>query len=266
MKNYDHMETVDKNRHAKLRVKQNPDFGHAKTFNIAAVSMSELTACAANYPIVFVQNPDNQQYRPVAMLGLRPGENSYYNENGWDTTYVPMMIQRHPFLIGFDDREEDSNTLTTCLDRNSTLFSEDEGIAMFSEAGEETDYLRSRMNLLSAIFEGEKITEKFTQKVAELDLLMPLELLLQPQDGEPRKVAGMFTIDERKMRALTAEQITELHKLDFLPACYIIMASLFQLHELMRLRNLKSGELCNYRIELLPQGQNQEQPFNVGGA
>lgn len=263
MKNYDHMETVDKSRHAKLRVKQSQDFGHAKTFNLAAVSLAELSAVAANYPIVFIQNPDNKEYRPVAMFGLRPGENDFYVEKGWDATYIPLMIQRHPFLIGFDDRVEDSNTLTICLDKNSTLFSEDEGIAMFTEAGEETDYLNSRKNLLSAIFEGEKITDKFTQKVTELGLLVPLELLLQPQEGEPRKVSGMFTIDERKMRALTAEQVTELHTLDFLPACYIIMCSLFQMHELMRLRNLKSGELCNYRIELQTQDQ---QPFNVGGA
>lgn len=253
MKNLDHVVTVDKGRHARLRVKENPDFRHALTFNLASISLGELSACAANYPLVFVRNPDNQNFRPVAMFGLRPGENVYYGAEGWDCTYIPLMVQRHPFLIGFDDLDEDSRTLATCLDKNSTLLSEDEGIALFTDTGEDTDYLKTRKNLLGAIFEGEKITEQFTQKMTELNLFAPFELLLQPQNGEPRKVTGMYTLDERKIRELSPEQVQELHKLDFLPACYIIMSSLFQVHHLMALRNRKSGELANYRIELQPQ-------------
>lgn len=259
MKNFDHMETVDKTRHAKLRVKPNVDFVHAKDFNLASISLNELSACTANFPVVFVQNPDNQKFRPVAMFGLRPGENFYYGEEGWDCTYVPLMVQRHPFLIGFDDREEDSNMLTMCIDKNSSFLSPDDGIAMFTEAGEDTDFLVTRRMLLNDIFEGEKLTEQFIQKLTELNLLSPVEILLQPQNGEPRKVAGMFTVDEQKLKALTPEQLQELHKLDFLPACYLILASLFQVHQLMRLRNRKSGEVVGYRINLQPH------IFNVGG-
>lgn len=251
MKNQDHVETVDKSRHAKLRVKPNPDFAHASGFNLASVSLSELSACTANYPVVFVQSPENQKMRPVAVFGLRPGENVYYDKERWESTYVPLMVQRHPFLIGFDDRkDDDDNNLTICLDKNSSLLSEDEGVALFNEAGDATDYLKSRNRLLSEIFEGEKLTERFTQKLEDLNLLSPFELILQPQNGEMRKVAGMFTVDERKLKALSAEQLVELHQLDFLPACYIILSSLFQMHSLMMLRNRKIDEKVNYRIEL----------------
>ena len=50
--------------------------------------------------------------------------------------------------------------------------------------------------------------------------------------------------------SVRAEQLLELHQLDFLPACYIILASQFQLHNLIKLRNRKTGEVVNYRIDL----------------
>jgi hypothetical protein len=67
----------------------------------------------------------------------------------------------------------------------------------------------------------------------------------------------MYTLDENKLRELGPEQLQELQKLDFLASCYIIISSLFQLHRLMQLRNQKTGELVNYRIDLLPQSANE---------
>jgi hypothetical protein len=71
-------------------------------------------------------------------------------------------------------------------------------------------------------------------------------------DGQTRKVTGLMTFDEVKLRELTPEQVQELHKLDFLAACYLMYGSLFQIHRLMSLRARKSIEQANYRIELDP--------------
>lgn len=253
MKNINNIETVDKSRHATLRVKVNADFAHAKEMNLAAITLGELSACTCNFPVVFIQNPENKQVRPVAMFGLRPGENVYYGAEGWDSTYVPLLIQRHPFVIGFDDRSDDPKLLATCLHRQSPFLSETDGIAMFTPEGEETEFLQTRHLMMRDIFEGEKFTDQFVRKVQELDLLAPVELIVQPESGELRRVAGLFTISESKLRALTDAQLQDLHKSDFLPACYVILGSLFQLHRLMRLRDGKGFEkIINYRIDLEP--------------
>lgn len=253
MQNSNNVATVDKSRHSKVRIKPNPDFVHAKDFNLVGVTLGELSACTSNYPVMFIQNPDNKQFRLVAMLGLRPGENMYYGKDGWDCTYVPLSIQRHPFVIGFDDRVDDNRQLATCLDGNSAFINEKEGLPLFNEAGEETDFMQSRHRMIAQIFEGEKFTERFTNKLTELDLLAPFELIMRPQGGEVRKVTGMHTVSERKLKELQPEQLQELHKLDFLPACYIILGSVFQLHQLMKLRNRKGDEqVADYRIELQP--------------
>lgn len=256
MKNPAHIEALDVAKHARLRVKPNPDFVHAKDLNLAAVTLAELSATACNFPIVFIPTTENAPQRPVALFGLRPGENVYYGKDGWDSTYHPLVIQRHPFAIGWDDRSDDAKTLAPCINRNSPFVSEEEGIAMFKEDGSETDFLRSRFQMLQEIFEGEKFTESFMRKLTELQLLVPLEVIVQPEGGEPRRITGMSTVDERKLKALTPEQVVELQQQDFLPAAYIILGSLFQLHKLIKLRHDKGVErLQNYRIEV--QGQAQ---------
>ena len=253
MKNPDHVVTVTKEKHAKLRVKPNVDFAHAKELNLAAVMLTELSAATANFPVAFIQHTESGVMRPVAMFGLRPGENYYYGPNGWDATYVPLLIQRHPFLIGADDENPDSNKLTMCLDRTSPFLTEGEGIAMFDDNGNPTEFLGTRNQLLGEIFEGERITEQFTQKIREFGLLKPFEILLQSIDGQTRKVTGLWTFDEVKLRQLSDAQVLELNRLDFLAACYVIYGSLFQIHRMMQLRNRKLVEQLAYHIELNPQ-------------
>jgi hypothetical protein len=253
MKNPSHVVTLNKDTHAKLRVKPNVDFAHAKELNLAAVMITELSAAAANFPIVFIQHPETKVMRPVAMFGLRPGENYYYGAEGWDATYVPLLIQRHPFLIGANDADPDSKMLTMCIDRTSPFLSETDGIALFDAGGNGTDFLNMRNQMLTEIFEGERITEQFTRKIMELNLLKPFEILLQGIDGQTRKVSGMLTFDDVKLRQLPDAQVLELNKLDFLAACYVIYGSLFQVHRMMQVRNRKVVEQLNYRIELNPQ-------------
>lgn len=260
MKNPAHVVTISKDKHAKLRVKPNVDFAHAKELNLAGVMITELSAAAANFPIVFVQHPDTKALRPVTMFGLRPGENYYYGQEGWDATYVPLLIQRHPFLIGADDANPDSTSLTMCIDSKSPYLSESDGIALFDDKGNGTDFLSMRNQMLHEIFEGERITEQFTRKVSELDLLKPFEILLQGVDGSTRKVTGLLTFDDVKLRQLDDAKVVELNKLDFLAACYMIYASLFQIHRMMQLRNRKMVEQLAYRIELNPGAAPAQQP------
>ncbi len=259
MKNAPNIETIDKDRHAKLRVMPNPDFVHAKDTNLIAITLGELSACTNNYPVVFILTPNNT-FHPVALMGLRPGENVYYGAEAWASTYVPRMIQCPPFVIALDDRKtEEEVVLTACIDRSSAFVSETEGVALFTPAGEQTDYLNLVSRMLGEVFESQKVTTQFTAKMEELGLLAPFELLLQPMNAEPRKVSGMFSLNERKLRELTNEQVLELHKLDFLPVCYLILSSLFQFPRLIHLRNKQLEEqIVDYRTEIVEPAKAQE--------
>lgn len=254
MKNFDNVETVDKSKHAHLRVKPNPTMEHVKDQNMVAITLREFGPAACNYPIMLIKNPENDKFRPVVMMGFRGGENYFYGEEKWSSTYAPLMALRHPFIIGFDDRKpEDSTDVTICLEKDSPWLSETEGEPLFNENGEESDLLKARAQLLGEIFEGEKQTEAFTTAIVELGLVKPMELILQNENQQPRRVTGMYTIDEKKLLELPDDKVLEMHRNGYLSGCHLILASLFQLHHMVRLLNEKGGEkVVNYRIELNP--------------
>jgi hypothetical protein len=250
-KNADHVQTLDYSRHGKLRVKSNPGYVHAKGRNLVGVNLSELGACAGNFPLVFIQNPQDQQFILGAMMGLRAGENVYQGDEFWSSTYVPQAVQRHPFVVGFDDRKEDQEELATCLEMDSAFLNEKEGLALYNGENVESDFLRSRQQLLRLLFDGERLTARFIARLRELDLLVPLSIDLLERKGDIRQLTGLHSIDEGKLNQLSAEDLKSLQNDNFLAPCYLILGSLYQLNQLIRLRNRKGGkeQFVNFRLK-----------------
>ncbi len=249
-KNPANIQTADFARHGKLKFKPHPGFLHAKESNLAAVNVSELGACTGNFPIVLARDPDKQRLVLMALLGLRGGENVFYGEQFWESTYVPLAIQRHPFIVGIDERLTDKTQLATCLEMDSACLGETEGLPLFNADGTPTEVLRNAEQLLRTMFDAGAVTEAFIAKLQELDLVTALTIGLQSPAGEMRYVTGLSTIDENKLKALSAEQIKDLQTRDFLAPCYLMLVSLFQLRQLIRLRNRKGGEqIVNFRLD-----------------
>ena len=87
---------VNRDRHAGKKIREITSFGFASKFHIAYVTMHEFARAAAVYPIVFLEDKEKDEFRPVALLGLDAGENLFVGEAGkWDASYVPA---NHPPL------------------------------------------------------------------------------------------------------------------------------------------------------------------------
>ena len=56
----------------------------------------------AHYPILFQQDAAGMLY-PVALFGFQEGENLFLDDSGWRAGYIPAMVRREPFLIGYQD-------------------------------------------------------------------------------------------------------------------------------------------------------------------
>jgi hypothetical protein len=246
------IQTVNFTTHAKLKVKPNPGFSHAKERNLIAINVSEVGICSSTFPLVFIQNPADKRYLLMAMLGLKHGENVYYGEQFWESTYVPMAVQRHPFIVGFDDRVEDVDQVATCLELDSPLINESEGLPLFDAEGKDTDFLRSRRQMLNSMFDGGKYTEAFIEKLVEMELIVSLDIALQTQGGPVARIGGLFTVDEAKLKTLTGEQLKDLQTRDYLAPCHLILVSLYQLNQLIRRRNRvgHDEQITGFRIEL----------------
>src|SRR4051812_33968607 len=88
------------------------------------VFLSEFRSAQATYPIVLQQAGDGGGFPPVALMGLRNGENLFLDAHGWDAHYIPLAIERGPFMIGRGDNE-----LMVHLDIESPRVGRDEGAA-----------------------------------------------------------------------------------------------------------------------------------------
>jgi hypothetical protein len=110
---------VDKDLHKNLKVKTSGTFEHAITQHLCLMQIHEFIAASAEYPLVFVKDPDSGEFRSVAMMGLVPGENLFYNKTKWQATYVPNSIQINPW--GLAPTVEDPQQLALCIDVNSDM-------------------------------------------------------------------------------------------------------------------------------------------------
>jgi hypothetical protein len=219
---------LDKNKHKDLHVKLSGEFAHAKDTHLAAASLREYAQLASCMPIIFIKDPKSETTHSVAMLGIEQGVNLFMPEGKWTGHVVPLNIQRYPF-----DVRPDGDKLGVFIDENSTLVGK-EGEPLFTE-GEPSPFLDNRQKLLSDLANSEMATRDFIKKIEELDLLDAIVIRTQYVNGQQRNINGMQTISEKRLQALDADTVADLHKSGFLGAIYAVLMSLGQLNRLVQL-------------------------------
>lgn len=237
---------LDKEKHKNTKVAANNTFKYAKNTHLAAASIKEFAQLAACMPIVFIQDPKNDRYHCVAMLGMEQSQNLFLAGSGeqWHAPHVPMNILRYPF-----DVRPDGEKLGIYIDENSD-FVGDEGQALFTEAGEPSDYLKNRQQFLADLANSELMTQRFVAKVTELELLDPIQIRLTYENGQTRNVTGMMSINEKKLLELDDEKVLDLHRSGFLGALYAVMMSLGQLNRLVELSNKTENPIKNMQLSV----------------
>ena len=177
----------------------------------------ELQAC---YPIVFHEDAGGA-LQPVALLGLEEGQNLFLGEDGWDTAYLPLAIERQPFLIGIG---EDGEPMVH-IDLGSPRIANDAGEPVFKEFGGTTAYLDRVSSVLRALHEGLHGNAH--------GLLEPFVLDIQLKDGTRHRLAGFQTIAEERLRELDGAVLRQLNRSGALEAIHMAMASLSNLRDLI---------------------------------
>jgi len=93
---------------------------------------AEFRSIQAHYPIFFRKDSQSGKFRAVAMFGFEDRENLFLADDGWDVPYLPLTIERQPFLIGFQQApESDSGERAAVIhvDMDSPRVSRSEGEA-----------------------------------------------------------------------------------------------------------------------------------------
>ena len=217
--------------HKGLRVITARSAAYGDDVKFALTFAAEFRNIQAHYPIVFHKTADGK-FQSIALLGFQDKENLFLGADGWDAPYVPLTIERQPFLIGFRDREP-----LVHIDLASPRVSRTEGEALFREYGGSSDFLERMSSVLLTIHQGLEAMPAFIDALLQHDLLESFVLDVELNDRSQHRLTGFYTINEERLGALDAAGLERLHKAGHLQSIYMALASLSHFRDLIDRRN-----------------------------
>ena len=225
--------------HAKLKIitTRSADYGdNVKYVMTFPFEFRNIQSC---YPIFFQKDPDSGTFYPLALFGFENNENLFLSEAGWDAHYIPIMIRRQPFLIGFQEDADDpeKKNAVVSIDMDNPRVSESDGEALFLEHGGSSEYLQEMSASLELIHQANEHSKRFVDALIEHDLLESFTLNIDLDDGSSNQLLGFYTINEDSVQQLDAESLASLNQNGFLQPIFMVLASHSCLRSLIDRKN-----------------------------
>jgi hypothetical protein len=220
--------------HKDLRIITKRGAKYGDDVSIAATFPAEFIQIQAHYPIVFRREQDGPGFDAFALLGFVPGENLFLGADGWEATYVPLVIQRQPFLIGVAG---DELTVHIHIDSPRVSTKQGEGEAVFLPYGSPAPFMERMNSTLLAIHQGLRGMPAFIAMLREHDLLEPFVFEIELDDGSQNRLEGFYTIKEKTLNALNGGALDTLHRAGYLQAIYMVLASMGNFRALIERKN-----------------------------
>lgn len=225
--------------HKDLRVIVTRSARYGADVMFAMTFPSEFRNIQAHYPIVFRKNAQGQ-FEPIALLGFQERQNLFLTQRGWDATYVPLTIERLPFLIGFSADKQPMMH----VDLDSPRISRTEGEPIFREHGGNTEFLERMNSVLLAIHQGIAGVQPFVAALLEHELLESFVLDVQLANGSQNRLAGFYAINEERLQGLGGAVLERFNRAGYLQAIHMAIASMSQFRALIeRMNKRNAGEL-----------------------
>jgi hypothetical protein len=233
--------------HHDLRVnlRYGPEFGDGMA--TVLTFPTEFADIQREYPIFFQKDRSTGEFHSVALLGFQEGENLFLENGRWNAKYLPGMVARGPFLIGFQERQEEGamrKEPVIHVDLDHPRVSRTEGQPVFLPRGGNSPFLEHIANVLRGIHDGIEISRAMFTAFTQFDLIEPVKLEVSVSETEKYGLQGLHTINQEKLRALDGEALSQLHRAGFLQGAFLALASLGNVRSLMAVkqgRNQNAG-------------------------
>ena len=199
----------------------------------------EFRSIQAYYPILFHQD-DAGELLPIALFGFEQGENLFLDDSGWDAGYVPAMILRGPFLIGYQGSEiqkDEDKARVLSIDMDHPRVSTEEGEPLFQPLGGRSEYLEYAANLLEQIYDGLLHARDFVSALREHDLIESATFNITLNDGSENQLVGFHVLNEDKVRELPGDVLGSFHERGFLMPLFMMLASTANVRALIERKN-----------------------------
>jgi hypothetical protein len=234
--------------HAGLRVITRPSAEFGDNVHAALTFPTEYGDIQREYPIVFRKDDKTGEFQSIALLGLSRGENLFLEDGRWCAGYVPGILARGPFLIGFQEQQTDGEITkepVVHIDMDDPRVNETEGEALFLEHGGSTPYLKKIAAILRGIQEGIAVSKSMFQAFESLELLEQVKIEAAVLDDVNYVLRGFYTINRDRVAQLDGSALEKLNRAGYLEGAFLAMASLNNIRKLIDLKRQRvaaSGE------------------------
>ncbi len=232
---YDNIQPLS-DKHAKWSVDVE-NYGFVERLNSVPLLASEIVFAATEFPIVFSTTAAENDFIPLAVMGLKDSQNLLLNDaKKINTRYIPAFIRRYPFVLG---GSKESDVMALCIDEDSKFCMHDgsKGVRLFEDNGEHSVYLKEVLEFVRDYQYRAEMTKVFCKCLTELDLLEPMQANISFKNNEAANlnVTGFFVVNREKLKALSDANLLDLFKKDGLELIYAHLQSLSNFNRLIDL-------------------------------
>jgi hypothetical protein len=212
------------------------EFGDAA--NCVLTFPTEFGDVQREYPIAF-RKDETGEYQSIAILGFAKGENLFFDGQAWNASYIPAVVARGPFLIGFQERElngEPAKEPVIHINLDDPRVGEKEGEPLFLRHGGNTPYLERMARMLKVVHDGMLISKAMFSAFEAYELIEPVNIEIELRRDEQFSLGGLHTINEDKLARLSGDALEKLNKAGFLQAAFLAVASLNNMKKLIEIK------------------------------
>lgn len=191
----------------------------------------EFAVAAADHPVLFAKHPETGRFYAGVLLRLKAGEASAAADAGG---YRPADLQRQGFFVDND---------RIVIDRSHPAFVAGSGAPLFDADGEATDRFRAVQHALGLLHTGLPTTDAFIDRLLDHDLLEPIDIRLNFDDGEQLVLQDLYTISLDALAVLEEKAAVAMLRSGDLALCYIQAQSVRRITGMARERNNRLGDL-----------------------
>lgn len=221
-------EAVSPQRHAGKSWHPSPDYHFAAHDPTATLVVSELAQACMHLPLGFSRVGEAEPFVPVALQGLRAGQNLWVDaQGGWRGGYIPAVYRSYPFALGQTDEQH-----ILCINRDSGLISEDSSGEPFFDADEQpVEQMRRITGFLSQVRASAEATKPQCAALDAQELIQPWPLKVTAGE-QTHTLQGLYRIDEDALSALSSKAFEALRQAGALPMIYCQLLSMRHINKL----------------------------------
>ena len=219
---------LSKETHKTLTVDPRASAAYGDNQRFTHVIAKEFPLLVVHYPILFSKDANTGEFYCGAMLGFDEGENLFLEEWRDLEFYRPLGLQRVPFYAQGPD---------VAIDLDHPRVGVAGGTALFTEFGEPTRYLQRIIWAFQDLNSGIAVTRSFITALLQLQLIEPISVEAEFEDGTMRDCAGLYTVNQDVLSALPDQAVVDLFRLGYLRLMHLMIASLKQFPILARKKN-----------------------------